>query len=98
MLAQAAHVPHMLCGDVAGLDGTRVAADLPADLLDRCTIWVIGPSMSGAHLDLAGVVALQQLLAEVAAAMRPPSITPSACAPAEPPQRSTAQRGMAREP
>lgn len=70
MLQPAAHVPHMLCGDVRGLDGTRVAADLPTDLLDRCTIWVIGPGMAGAQLDLAGVEALQQLLGEVAAAMR----------------------------
>jgi hypothetical protein len=69
MLKPAAHVPHMLCGDVAGLDGTRVAADLPSDLLDRCTLWVIGPSMAGAYLDLAGVEALQQLLGEVAAEM-----------------------------
>lgn len=60
----------MLCGDVQGLGGTRVAADLPADLLDRCTIWVIGPGMAGAYLDLAGIEALQQLLGEVAAAMR----------------------------
>lgn len=63
------HVPHMLCGDVAGLDGTRMALDLPAELLDRCTVWVIGPGMAGAHLDLAGVEALQQLLVEVAARM-----------------------------
>ena len=65
-LRPSAHVPHMLCGDVAGLDGTRLAVDLPADLLDRCTVWVIGPCMAGAQLDLAGVEALQQLLAEVA--------------------------------
>jgi len=70
MLAQAAHVPHMLCGDVAGLDGTRVAVDLPADLRDRCTLWVIGPTMAAAYLDLASIEALQQLLGEVAAAMR----------------------------
>lgn len=69
-LQPASHVPHMLCGDVAGLDGTRLAVDLPADLLDRCTVWVIGPSMAGAHLDLAAVEAMQQLLGEVAAAMR----------------------------
>lgn len=71
MLAPAGHVPRMLCGDVAGLDGTRAAVDLPSDLLDRCTLWVIGPGMAGAYLDLAGVLALQQLLGEVAAAMQP---------------------------
>lgn len=69
MLRRSASVPHMLCGDVAGLDGTRLAVDLPADLLDRCTVWVIGPGMAGAQLDLAGVQALQQLLVEVAAKM-----------------------------
>ena len=69
MLAQAAHVPHMLCGDVPGLDGTRAAVDLPSDLRDRCTLWVIGPAMAGAYLDLAGVLALRELLGEVAAAM-----------------------------
>jgi hypothetical protein len=60
----------MLCGDVAGLDGTRLALDLPADLLDRCTVWVIGPAMAGVYLDLAGVLELQALLGEVAEAMR----------------------------
>ena len=69
-LAPAAHVPHMLCGDVAGLDGTRAAVDLPADLLDRVTIWVIGPAMAGVHLDLPGIDALQQLLADAAGRMR----------------------------
>jgi hypothetical protein len=70
MLQPAAHVPHMLCGDVAGLDGTRAAVDLPADLLDRCTVWVIGPAMAGVHLDLAGIEALQGLLADAAGRMR----------------------------
>jgi hypothetical protein len=68
-LAQATNVPHMLCGDVQGLEGTRAAIDLPADLRDRCTLWVIGPAMAAVYLDQAGVLALQQLLAEVAAAM-----------------------------
>jgi hypothetical protein len=70
MLQPAAHVSHMLCGDVAGLDGTHAAVDLPSDLRDRCTLWVIGPTMAGAYLNLAGVLALQQLLGDVAAAMR----------------------------
>ena len=70
MLQPALHVPHMLCGDVAGLDGTKAAVDLPADLLDRCTVWVIGPSMAGVHLDLAGIEALQVLLADAAVRMR----------------------------
>lgn len=69
-LRQAANVPHMLCGDVAGLDGTRLAVDLPADLLDQCTVWVIGPTMAGAHLDLAGVEAMLALLVDVAHRMR----------------------------
>jgi hypothetical protein len=60
----------MLCGDVAGLDGTRAALDLPADVLDRITLWVIGPAMAGAHLDLAGIEALQVLLADAAGRMR----------------------------
>lgn len=82
MLALAAHVPHMLCGDVVGLDGSRLAVDLPADLLDRCTVWVIGPSMASAQLDRAGIEALQQLLAEVATAMQAASTgTPPAAAP-----------------
>jgi hypothetical protein len=62
--------PALLCGDVAGLDGTRAAVDLPADLLDRCTVWVIGPAMAGVHLDLAGIEALQRLLADAAGRMR----------------------------
>jgi hypothetical protein len=70
MLTPAAHVPHMLCGDVAGLDGTRAAVDLPADLLDRCTVWVIGRDIAGVHLDLAGIEALQRLLADAAGRMR----------------------------
>jgi hypothetical protein len=70
MLRPAAHVPQMLCGDVCGLDGTCAAVDLPTDLLDRCTLWAIGSGMAGAHLDLAGVEALQALLGEVAAKMR----------------------------
>ncbi len=70
MLTPAAHVPHMLCGDVVGLEGTRAAVDLPADLLDRVTIWVIGPAMAGVHLDLAGIKALQRLLADAARRMR----------------------------
>ena len=70
-LAQAAHVPHMLCGTVPGLDGTWTGVDLPADLLDRCPLWASGQTgMAGAYLDLAAVEALQQLLGEVAAAMR----------------------------
>lgn len=83
ILRPAANVPHMLCGDVGGLDGTRLAVDLPVDLLDRCTVWVIGPGMAGAQLDLAGVEGLQRLLGEVAAAMRvspariPPIVPPS---------------------
>ena len=70
MLQPAAHVPRMLCGDVVGLDGTRAAVDLPADLLDRITLWVIGPAMAGVHLDLAGIEALQGLLADAAGRMR----------------------------
>ena len=70
MLLPSPYVPQMLCGDVAGLDGTRAAVDLPADLLDRCTVWVIGPVMAGVHLDLAGIEALQELLADAAGRMR----------------------------
>lgn len=70
MLTPAPHVPQMLCGDVAGLDGTRAAVDLPADLLDRVTIWIIGPAMAGVHLDLAGIDALQELLADAVGRMR----------------------------
>lgn len=56
MLTPAANVPQMLCGDVAGLDGTRAAVDLPADVRDRCTLWVIGPSMAQVQLDAARMV------------------------------------------
>ena len=70
MLQPAPHVPQMLCGDVAGLDGTRAAVDLPSNLLDRITLWVIAPAMAGVHLDLAGIEALQQLLADAAGRMR----------------------------
>lgn len=70
-LRPSAHVPHMLCGDVAGLDGTRLAVDLPADLLDRCTVWSSGPTgMAGADLDAEGIEALLVLLADAAARIR----------------------------
>jgi hypothetical protein len=61
----------MLCGDVEGLDGTRAAVDVPADLLDRCTVWAIGArNMAGVQLDLAGTLALQALLNEAASRLR----------------------------
>lgn len=62
----------MLCGDVAGLDGTRAAVDLPADLLDRATLWAMGPrGMAGVQLDLPALQALIRLLGEVEAQMLP---------------------------
>lgn len=62
-------VPHVLSGEVVGLDATKVWPMLAAPA-DRCVLWVVAGDMAGAQLDLAGVEALQQLLAEVAAAMR----------------------------
>lgn len=68
-LAAAPNVPHVLAGEVAGLDGTKVWPVL-AEPADRCVLWVVAGTMAGAQLDLAGVEALQALLAEVATVMR----------------------------
>ena len=71
MLHRSAHVPHMLFGDMEGLDGTRVWVDLPADLLDRVTLWAGGPrGMADAHFDLVTLQALISLLSEAEAIMR----------------------------
>lgn len=68
-LSAAPNVPHVLVGEVAGLDGTK-GWPVVAEPADRCVLWVVAGTMAGGQLDLAGVEALQQLLAEVAAAMR----------------------------
>lgn len=71
MLTPAAHVPHMLIGTVPGLGGTWAGVDLPADLLDHCTLWSSGPTgMAGADLDAEGIEALLVLLADAAARIR----------------------------
>jgi hypothetical protein len=62
-------MPHVLSGEVVGLDGTKVWPML-AEPADRCVLWVVAGDMAGAQLDLAGVEALQRLLGEVAAVMR----------------------------
>ena len=64
MLAQAAHVPHMLIGSVRGAGGTWAGVDLPDDLLDLVTLWSASPrGMAGAQFDLAGVIRLRELRA-----------------------------------
>lgn len=78
-LRPAPTVPHVLSGEVVGLDGTKVWPMLAAPG-DRCVLWVVAGSMSGAQLDLAGVEALQQLLGEVAAAMRAATGRPAGAA------------------
>jgi len=69
MLAPATHVPHVLAGQVLGLDRTKVWPVL-AEPRDRLALWVVNGDMVAAQLDLAGVLALQALLGEVAAAMQ----------------------------
>ena len=72
MLRPSAHVPHMLCGDVEGVDGTRAWVDLSADLLDRITLWAGGPrGMADAQFDLVTLQALIALLSEAEACMQP---------------------------
>ena len=84
MLRRSASVPHMLCGDVEGLDGTRAWVDLPADLLDRITLWAGGPrGMADAQFDLVTLQALIALLSEAEACMQPA-------------QRTQGHAGMAR--
>lgn len=68
-LRAAPNVPHVMAGEVAGLDGTKVWPVL-AEPSDRCVLWVVAGAMAGAQLDLAGVEALQALLADVATLMR----------------------------
>lgn len=68
-LAPIPTVPHALAGEVLGLDGTRCWLDLPQPR-DRLTLWAVRGDMLPAHLDLAGVLALQALLGEAAEAMR----------------------------
>lgn len=79
-LAAAPNVPHVLVGEIPGLDGTKVWPMVAAPG-DRCVLWVVSGDMAAAQLDLAGVEALQQLLGEVAAAMRATG-TPPGAAPA----------------
>lgn len=69
MLVAAPNVPHVLTAEVQGLDGTKVWP-MVAEPGDRCVLWVVSGDMASAQLDLAGVEALQALLAEVAAVMR----------------------------
>jgi hypothetical protein len=68
MLEAAPTVPHVLVGEVLGLDGTKVWPMLAAPA-DRCVLWVVAGDMAGAQLDLAAVIRLRELLGEVAAAM-----------------------------
>lgn len=68
-LSAAPNVPHVLVGEVPGLDGTKVWPMVAAPA-DRCVLWVVSGDMAAAQLDLAGVEALQQLLGEVAGVMR----------------------------
>jgi hypothetical protein len=79
MLAAAPTVPHVQSGEVVGLDGTKIWPMLAAPG-DRCVLWVVAGDMAGAQLDLAGVEALQQLLAEVATAMRAATGRPAGAA------------------
>lgn len=68
-LAPVPTVPHVLAGDIPGLDGTRSLLVLP-EPCDRLTLWVLGSDMAAVQLDLAGVRVLLGLLGEAEAAMR----------------------------
>lgn len=68
-LSAAPNVPHVLVGEVPGLDGTKIWPMVAAPA-DRCVLWVVSGDMAAAQLDLAGVEALRQLLGEVAGVMR----------------------------
>lgn len=57
-------VPHVLAAEVQGIESRLLVV-----LTDTASLWVIGRDMAQVQLDAAGVQALQQLLAEVAAAM-----------------------------
>jgi hypothetical protein len=61
-------VPHRIGWDAEGRDGTAAWLELP-EPRDRLTLWAVGCGIGGVQLDLAGVLHLQQLLGEVAAAM-----------------------------
>lgn len=65
MLSPMPTVPHVLAADVHGIDGRLLLV-----LTDTASLWVIGKDMAQVQMDLAAVEALQQLLGEVAAAMR----------------------------
>lgn len=69
MLTAAHNVPHVVDAEVLGLDGTKVWPMVAAPA-DRCVLWVVSGQMASAQLDLAGVEALQTVLADVAAVMR----------------------------
>jgi hypothetical protein len=62
-------VPHCIGAELQGMDDTRAWLDLP-EPRDQLTLWAVGCGIGGVRLDLAGVLALQQLLGDVAAAMR----------------------------
>lgn len=65
MLSPMPTVPHVLAADVHGIDGRLLLV-----LTDTASLWVIGKDMAQVQMDLAAVEALQQLLGEVAVAMR----------------------------
>jgi hypothetical protein len=67
-LTTLATVPHRVGAELQGRDGTRAWLELP-EPRDRLTLWAVGCGIGGVQLDLAGVLHLQQLLGEVAAAM-----------------------------
>ncbi len=68
LIAVPATVPHRVGAELHGLDDTRAWLELP-DPGDRLTLWAVGCGIGGVQLDLAGVLALRELLGEVAAAM-----------------------------
>lgn len=63
MLTPAHNVPHVLDGEVLGLAGTKCWPVL-ADPCDRLVLWAVGRDMTAVQLDLAGVRALIELLAD----------------------------------
>lgn len=77
-LAAAPNVPHVLAGEVVGLEGTKMWPMVAAPG-DRCVLWVVAGNMAGAQLDLAGIEALQVVLAEVAQVMRAAAKQEAAC-------------------
>ena len=71
MLTTSATVPYILTGEVLGMAGGKLWPMLP-DQCDRLTLWAVGADMVGVELDLAGVMALIELLTDARDRMQVP--------------------------